>query len=221
MTFALLAGLAAGLVHIFSGPDHLAAVAPFASAGGRDRWKAGLQWGLGHTAGVLTIGALLLAARGRLPVDALSAHAERLVGAVLVLIGGWGIRRAMQFGFNPHGHAHAATHPAQGAGEPTGRRQAGAAFATFATGVVHGLAGSSHVFGVLPALALPGRLAAGAYLGGFGLGAVAGMTAFAAAVAWFSSSSRRRHPRSVNGLLYASSAAAVIVGGVWMAGWGG
>jgi hypothetical protein len=81
---------------------------------------------------------------------------------------------------------------------------------------VHGLAGSSHLFGVLPAIALPGRLAAFVYLGGFGFGAVAGMTTFAATVGLLSSSLRRRSPRGVNGLLYASSVAAVIVGGVWM-----
>ena len=31
MTFAFFAGLAAGLLHVFSGPDHLAAVAPLAA----------------------------------------------------------------------------------------------------------------------------------------------------------------------------------------------
>jgi hypothetical protein len=198
MIFALLAGLAAGLVHVFSGPDHLAAVAPLASGGGRGRWKTGLQWGLGHTVGVLLIGGLLLAVRERLPVEAISAQSERLVGAALVLIGGWGIWCAMQLGLDPDGHTHA----------PAG--------ASFATGVVHGLAGSSHLFGVLPAIALPGRLAALVYLGGFGLGAVAGMTTFAATVGLLSSSLRRRSPRGVNGLLYASSVAALIVGGVWM-----
>jgi hypothetical protein len=149
---------------------------------------------------VLIIGALLLAARDHVPVGAIAAHSERLVGAALVLIGGWGLWRAMRLGLDPHGHAHA----------PAG--------ASFATGVVHGLAGSSHLFGVLPAVALPGRLAALAYLGGFGLGAVAGMTMFAAAVGVLSTSWHRSRPRSANGLLYASSVAAVIVGGVWLAG---
>jgi len=48
MLAATLAGLAAGLIHVLSGPDHLAAVAPL--AGGRGRaWRAGFLWGLGHS----------------------------------------------------------------------------------------------------------------------------------------------------------------------------
>ena len=58
--FAFLAGLAAGLLHVFSGPDHLAAIAPLAADGERGQWKAGLQWGIGHTTGVLLIALLLL-----------------------------------------------------------------------------------------------------------------------------------------------------------------
>ena len=51
-------------------------------------------------------------------------------------------------------------------------------------GVLHGVAGSSHFFGVLPALALPTRAAALTYIGAFGIGTVAAMTAFAAVVGW-------------------------------------
>ena len=60
--FALLAGFAAGLLHVFSGPDHLAAVAPLASNRARGQWLTGLQWGIGHTMGVLLIAMLLSAA---------------------------------------------------------------------------------------------------------------------------------------------------------------
>ena len=49
-------------------------------------------------------------------------------------------------------------------------------------GTIHGLAGSSHLFGVLPALAFSARTDSILYLAGFGVGAMAGMTAFAAGV---------------------------------------
>ena len=58
--FAFLAGVAAGLLPVVSGPDHLAAVAPIASNRERGQWLTGLQWGIGHTMGVLLIAALLL-----------------------------------------------------------------------------------------------------------------------------------------------------------------
>ena len=72
-TFAFFAGLAAGLLHVFSGPDHLAAVAPLAADAERRRqWRTGLQWGIGHTTGVLLIALLLLLLRERLPLDLIS-----------------------------------------------------------------------------------------------------------------------------------------------------
>jgi hypothetical protein len=205
--FAFVAGLAAGLLHVFSGPDHLAAIAPLAADGDRGQWKAGLQWGIGHTTGVLLIAFLLLLLREQLPLDAISGHSEQIVGVMLIGVGAWGIWRAMRLGLHPPGHSHAA--PLKG------MPYAGA---SFAMGAIHGLAGSSHLFGVLPALALPSRQASILYLAGFGVGAIAGMTAFAAAMGLLSHRLGRRHSRSYSGLLYASSAAALVVGGFWLVG---
>jgi hypothetical protein len=193
MTFALFAGLAAGLLHVFSGPDHLAAVAPLAADTDRSRWRTGLQWGVGHTIGVLLIACLLLLIRERLPLDAISVYSERLVGVALILVGGWGVWKASRSGFKPHSHAGA----------------------SFGMGALHGLAGSSHLFGVLPALAFATRIEAALYLTGFGAGAIIGMTVFSAIMGLLSSRFSRRHS---SGLLYASSAAALVIGGFWLVG---
>ncbi len=199
--FAFLAGVAAGLLHVFSGPDHLAAVAPLASDRARGQWLTGLQWGVGHTMGVLLIAALLLLLKEQLPLDAISAYSERVVGASLIMIGGWGLRRAWVLR-RSMGEMHSHTHMG----------------ASFAMGTMHGLAGSSHLFGVLPALAFSSRAASIVYLAGFGIGAVAGMTAFSAALGLAHRRLGRRNPRSYGGLLYASSAIALVVGGVWLVG---
>lgn len=193
MTFAFFAGLAAGLLHVFSGPDHLAAVAPLAADAHGRRWRTGLQWGVGHTIGVLLIACLLLLVREQLPLDAISVYSERLVGVALILVGGWGVWKASRSGFKAHSHAGA----------------------SFGMGALHGLAGSSHLFGVLPALAFATRLEAAMYLTGFGAGAIIGMTAFSAAMGLLSSRLSRRHS---SGLLYASSAAALVIGGFWLVG---
>src|SRR5918995_1157998 len=92
--FVALAGIAAGLVHVLSGPDHLAAVAPLVAGQTNGQWRTGLRWGLGHTAGVLLIGLLMIALRGFLPVDALSAYSERVIGVVLLGVGAWAFVRA-------------------------------------------------------------------------------------------------------------------------------
>jgi len=206
--FAFLAGIAAGLLHVFSGPDHLAAVAPLASDRERRHWLTGLQWGFGHTLGVVLIAMVLLLLKERLPLGAISRYSERLVGASLILIGIWGLYRAwerkstsarvlVRSGADMPSHTHVAT--------------------SFSMGAIHGLAGSSHLFGVLPALAFPSRASSMLYLAGFGLGAIAGMTTFSAAVGLLSSKFNRRS-RSYSGFLYASSAVALVVGGVWLVG---
>jgi hypothetical protein len=201
--FAFFAGLAAGLLHVFSGPDHLAAVAPMAADSDRSHWRTGLQWGFGHTAGVLMIAALLLIVRDQLPLDAISAYSERIVGVALIAVGGWGIWGAW-------------VRRCEGAGTGT-RRAHNHGSASVGMGIVHGLAGSSHLFGVIPALAFATRLESMSYLAGFGMGAIAGMTAFAAGIGLLSL--RLGHSRShYRGLLFASSAAALVVGGFWLVG---
>ena len=192
--FAVLAGFAAGLVHVLAGPDHLVAVAPFAAQQDRGPWRVGLRWGLGHTTGVMIIGMLLIAFRGALPIDAVSAYSERIVGLVLLGVGVWAFARAR----SPRPHRHAA------------------AGASFGVGLVHGVAGSSHLFGVLPALALPTATEALFYLGGFGLAAVVGMTAFASIVGVVSMSAACRSVNGQRGILYACSASAFVAGSFWL-----
>ena len=82
-------------------------------------------------------------------------------------------------------------------------------------GILHGIAGSSHFLGVLPALALPTRGAAVSYIGAFGIGTVAAMTAFAAVIG--SAGIRVRHRAAVHrGMLLAASTLAITVGGYWL-----
>jgi hypothetical protein len=88
---ALFAGLVAGAVHVVTGPDHLAAVAPLAVDARASAWRAGLRWGLGHSAGVAVVGLLALGLRETLPIDALSSVSERLIGVTLIGLGLWGV----------------------------------------------------------------------------------------------------------------------------------
>jgi len=202
MTLAL-AGFVAGFVHVLSGADHVAAIAPCAIDRKRRAWRTGVRWGLGHSAGVLGVGLLALLSRHALPVEPLSAWGERCVGLVLVAIGIWGIRAALcgRKGTNQprqdhHPHVHGRT--------------------AFAVGTLHGLAGSSHLLGLLPALAMPSDLAAGIYLLLFGTGSVAGMGTFASLVGWIAGWPGACGGRAPAVLLGLSSVIAVVIGGFWM-----
>jgi hypothetical protein len=226
--FAAFAGLFAGLVHVLSGPDHLAAVAPLAADGTQPQWRSGFQWGIGHTTGVLLIGLLLLSFRGWVPVDVISAYSERVVGIALLAVGVWGAHKARTLQIHRHedGHVHAHVKPSPR--QPIDAREHAHQHqhphfhghartrASFAMGTLHGLAGSSHLFGVLPALALPSQSAAVAYLAGFGVGAVAAMTAFAALVGIVAARTGRRGLGAHRAMLYACSVSAVLVGGFWL-----
>ena len=197
MTLAF-AGIIAGFAHVLSGPDHLAAIAPYAVTGKARAWRTGVRWGFGHSAGVIAVGLLAVLFRDALHVDALSAWGERCVGLVLIAIGVRGLRTALavarrsQAGAPPHRHT------------------------PFAIGTVHGLAGSSHLLGVVPALMLPSELDACIYLALFGVGSIAAMGAFSSFVGWFADRRFGRGAAAQSALLAACSVAAVAVGCFWL-----
>ena len=73
----------------------------------------------------------------------------------------------------------------------------------------------SHFFGVLPALALPTRLASLTYIAAFGAGTLVAMTGFAAVVGLVG----QRYGVSAlprRALMMTSAIAALLVGGFWL-----
>ena len=244
----LITGFVAGLFHVLSGPDHLAAVAPLALADRERGWVAGWTWGLGHASGVVAVAVVAIMLRDMLPpVEALSAWGERLVGVALIGIGLWALRRGARimparhvhgdFGRAGHGaiaDAAVAAGAVAHSGVPHGAlpraivhdhlhvqagprwvRRLGHAHASFYMGILHGIAGSSHFFGVLPALALPSRAAALTYIAAFGVGTVLAMTGFAAAIASVGAS-LRPGARAQRTMMFAASLLALSVGAWWL-----
>ena len=58
----ILTGLSAGALHVLSGPDHLAVVAPLVAEKPSKGLQLGFKWGLGHGLGVSVC-------QGRIPVS--------------------------------------------------------------------------------------------------------------------------------------------------------
>src|SRR5688572_13722599 len=212
----VISGALAGFFHVLAGPDHLAAVAPLAVDGRRRGWIAGWTWGLGHASGVVLVALLAVLLRDALPpVDVISGWSERLVGAALILVGIWALRRSMHLKAATHVHGpvrHDHLHVQSG---PRWIRHVGHPHASFCLGVLHGIAGSSHFLGVLPALALPTLGASLLYIGAFGAGTVGAMTAFAAAVG-FGSLRVRNGAAAQRVMMAAAATLAIVVGGVWI-----
>jgi hypothetical protein len=215
-------GFVAGAAHVLAGPDHLAALAPLSLEARRRAWRVGLKWGLGHSVGVGAVAALALGLRAALPLEPVSEWGERLVGATLLVLGCWGFRRLFRRRLHAHAHRHGEREHfhfhVHDPGEDHEAAEAHVhAHAAFWVGALHGVAGASHLLGVLPGLALPGWGARAAYLGGFAGGTVGAMTFFAAAVGWAAPGGTVRGLRLYRWALGAASAACVGVGVAWLA----
>lgn len=215
-------GLLAGVHHALSGPDHMAGVAPLAAQNGREGWRVGLGWGLGHAAGAILAALVALILREQLPgvETSLSAVSETLVGMLLCAVGLLGLRRALGWRSRAHahvgaapsaGHAHfvwfAAHRHAPDRGSSRSRR------AAFTLGLFHGAAGLSHLFAVLPALALPGIWLPAAYLAGYAGGSLIAIVGFATALGRLAKHGASPPRRWVLGL---ASATSLAVGILWI-----
>lgn len=196
-----LTGFIASVAHVVTGPDHLAAVTPLAIDSRKKSWMIGFSWGLGHTIGMLMIGSLFILFRAYLPVEAISKHSDTVIGVLLIGIGCWAILRIYlhhTHGNRPHSHfhtkpylyphihkhthdhSHENPHPdlAEHEHEHAGMVKRNALTAML-IGTVHGFAGFSHLFALLPSLALPSVMASVIYVSAFALGTILTMVLFA------------------------------------------
>jgi len=218
--FAAMTGLIAGVIHVGSGPDHLAAIAPLAARRPARSWVPGARWGIGHSAGVGVIGLLSLWLRDLLPVDLLSSWGERLVGVMLIGIGAWALRKALRIHAHEHEH-EGERHLHLHAHSPRVAHEAAEAHhqhthAAFGIGLLHGLAGSSHFLGVLPILAFPTRIQALSYLLAFAAGTIVCMGVFSWLVGMIASRCAASGTKIYRGLMTFCAASAIFVGGFWL-----
>jgi ABC-type nickel/cobalt efflux system permease component RcnA len=194
-----ITGFIASMAHVVTGPDHLAAVTPLAIDSRKKSWIIGFSWGLGHTIGMLLIGGLFILFKEFLPIETISKHSETMIGFLLIGIGSWAILRIYirhKHRNRPHphfhnkpflyAHVHKHTHnhtpvSVENHGhehQPNGTVKQNA-FAALSIGIVHGFAGFSHLFALLPSLALPTIWASVIYIVAFASGTIFSMMIFA------------------------------------------
>ncbi|MBP7183105.1 MAG: hypothetical protein KBA35_09430, partial [Flavobacterium sp.] len=106
VSFPFIAGTLAASLHVIAGPDHLAAVAPFAIERVKKAWKVGLLWGIGHLAGMLLIGVLFLLFKDLIPIEEISKYSEKFVGFVLITLGIWIFANIIRANMKRHKHVH-------------------------------------------------------------------------------------------------------------------
>ncbi|KAK6253867.1 hypothetical protein QUC31_015587 [Theobroma cacao] len=206
-------GFFAGCLHTLSGPDHLAALAPLSI--GRTRMESavvGALWGCGHDAGQVIFGLLFLLLKDRLHVEVIRTWGTRVVGLTLLAIGAMGIREASEVPAPCVAleNVECDVSVYETLENPAvGKKKLG--FATFATGIIHGLQPDALMM-VLPALALPSRLAGAAFLIMFLLGTVVAMGCYTVFIGSCSQALKDRVPRITEKLTWASSLVAIALG---------
>ncbi|MBG0781295.1 MAG: sulfite exporter TauE/SafE family protein [Bacteroidales bacterium] len=227
-----LIGLFASVMHVVSGPDHLAAVTPLAIENKLKSWTIGLGWGLGHTFGMLLIGMLFIFFKNYIPLDAISAYSEMLVGLVLIGIGLWAFWRiffrSKATHAHPHSHItrqgevvthiHKHVHPAQNQHTHIHAKRINQnVFSALIIGLIHGLAGVSHLLGVLPTLAFTSNIDSALYLSGFGIGTIASMVVFSFLLGFVSyQSSEKAKPIIFKTIQFTGAFASLAVGVYWI-----
>ncbi len=178
-----------GLTHAVEA-DHAMAVSTFVS--GRPAWplavRFGLRWGVGHSIAVLAVGLVLLWSGFKIPA-AFDHWAERLVGVMLIGIGGFALwsRRNLHVhqpgshgdhahihlhrgGPPPHEHPHDRPVPEPHRHGPRG---------VTVVGLLHGLAGTSGAMALIPVTLMNDWRVGAAYLVTFSAGVTVGMAGFA------------------------------------------
>ena len=224
----LITGFLGALAHVLSGPDHLAAVTPFAIEEKHKAWKIGLFWGLGHISGMLMIGILFAIFRNYIPIDEVSGYSEFFVGIILIAIGIWAIMKAtnskistrifhLHFNDRAYVHSHKGdfhTHDEKRINSKKKVLKNNAS--AYYVGTIHGFAGIAHFVLFLPVLGFTSSLEIANYLIGFAIGTIVAMVMYAFLLGkishFFHSSNKSmfRNLRIFSGIL------AIIVGIYWM-----
>lgn len=179
----------------------------------------GALWGCGHDAGQVIFGLLFLLLKDKLHIEILRTWGTIVVGMTLFVIGVLGIREAsevrtpcvvrLENGECDVGIYETLEKTMVVVGNQKKKKKIG--FATFATGVVHGLQPDALMI-VLPALALPSRVAGAAFLVMFLVGTVISMGSYTAFIGSFSEALKDRVPRITERLTWAASFVAISLG---------
>ena len=227
--FPIVAGIFASMLHVISGPDHLAAVTPLVFEKDKQTWKIGLFWGLGHLFGMLLIGFLFILLKDSIPVDKISAHSEFLVGFVLIGIGIWSFFRIYKsknthkhphihladkkyVHIHKHGHDHNHGHT-----HSHDEVKSHDATTSFGIGFIHGLAGIAHFLLLLPVLGFDNRFQSVQYIIGFGVGTVLAMIIYTLVLGKLSQSVKRSGNKSaVTAIQILGGLFAIIIGIYWI-----
>jgi ABC-type nickel/cobalt efflux system permease component RcnA len=190
VTDPMLIGVFAAIIHVLTGPDHIAAVTPLVFDSRKKHWRIGVFWGVGHVFGMLLIGVLFYFFKDYIPIENISMYSEKFVGIILIGIGLWAIYSVVTRR-NKHKHAHfhnaennALIHKHNHIHTPhkhhhKHKKLSGQShFTALWVGVLHGFAGIAHFVLLLPVLGFSSKTQSFKYIIGFAVGTIFAMFAY-------------------------------------------
>jgi len=220
MNIPIIIGFLAALLHVLSGPDHLAAVTPLALERKNKYWKVGMAWGLGHILGMLLIGLLFYFLKDLIPVKKVSYYSEKFVGFMLIAIGLWALCRIRYPKKLTYPHTHDNTihiHPVNQELHLHDENQSmHNVLLSFGIGIVHGFAGVSHFILMLPVLGYSTRWQSVMYMFGFALGIVLAMVLYVSLLERISHQSVQKSKQIFKMIQYAGAVVAILIGIYWI-----
>jgi len=228
LTFPLFAGIIAAMLHVISGPDHLAAVTPFAIESKKKAWKVGLFWGIGHLLGMLSIGVLFLLFKELIPIEKISEHSEQFVGVILIVLGLWIFFKIFKeenkhkhlhvhSNGNTAIHKHAHIHNSEKTHSHKHPNLKQGVFGSLSIGFFHGLAGVAHFLLFLPVIGFTTTSGSVQYIIGFAIGTLMAMISFAMVVGKVADFSKQDHNDTFfKGIRLAGGLFAFVIGVYWV-----
>ena len=213
-------GFVAGFVHVISGADHMAALAPFATRRGTsESWRLGYNWGLGHATGISMIGLLIWQLKDTAAANWVSNGAEWLVGLLLVAFGALGIRSIQKHNVHTHEHDHYGirhSHIHMHNSKVQSSASHHHSHASLGIGLLHGTAGGTHLWVVLPTLGIVSFSGLVLYLASYTLATVATMALFSAALGQLNERLTTNSPRLGQRFGFVCCTASMLVGSYWL-----
>ena len=226
LDFPILIGIFASILHVWAGPDHLAAVTPLVFDSKKGHWKIGAFWGIGHLTGMLMIGFLFYLFKDFIPIQSISSYSEQIVGVILIGLGIWSFLRIKSEHKHQHSHPHLHSdefHDFVHVHEHQNHNHAHVVkieqnlWAAMSVGIIHGFAGVSHFLLMLPALAFKTKWETGQYLIGFAIGTLVAMIVFSLIIGKFHHLKSQKHSHSVfKSLHFWGGIVAISIGLFWL-----